>query len=492
MMIGHAKQWGFPLYLTPLETFMWLDDRPAYPMTFLIHMEFSGTVDRAAFEAALGETLARHPLLNAFVQRAKRNRLCWVLAEGAMPRLDWADQRVPIECPQGEAIDIGSQIGLRVWVRQGEGTARVLFQFHHACVDGTGAYRFLGDLLAAYGRRTAPDGKRPEPGPVDPKLLRIRKYGIMDLALRARAPTVAWAAVWQAVRVLGRRASPLRAPHSPCKRDRRLAPFPGIESYHFDEAEYKQIRLAAVESGVTVNDLLLCELFHAVREWNSRHGGGGRFWSPGGRRRRIGIMMPTDLRDGDHYEMPAANMTSYTFLVRRAGACDRADELLRSIRDETSQIKNQRLGTRFVDMLAAALSVRGLLRVALSGRRCLSTAVLSNVGDPTRRFTARLPRDKGRVVAGNLVLERITGVPPLRPKTRAAIIIITYRRQLTVSMRCDPYLFRPEDTREQLAIYVERLRRAAGLSTSTRSMKLGSAFTVLSTTNHLSGGVPGP
>jgi len=453
-MISRAKQWGFPLYLTPLETFMWVEDRPAYPMTFLIHMEFSGTVDREAFESALEEALARHPLLNALVQRAKRNQPCWVLAEDAMPRLDWAEEGVALECPGGEAIDIRSEVGLRVWVRQGDGSARVLFQFHHACVDGTGAYRFLGDLLAAYGQRTGSGGQRPVPGLVDPRLLRTRKYAIMDIALRGKALPVARAAIHQGARLLVRRPSPLRPPRCPSKRNGRLAPFPGIESYRFEEEQYKRLRLAAVNSGVTVNDLLLSELFHAIREWNSRRRSGRR----GG---RIGIMMPTDLRDGDHYEMPAANMTSYTFLVRRAGACDRAAELLRGIRDETAQIKNQRLGTRFVDMLAAALYVRGLLRVALSGRRCLSTAVLSNVGDPTRRFTARLPRDKGRVVAGNLILEKITGVPPLRPKTRAAIIIITYRRQLTVSMRCDPYLFRPEDTRDQLSIYVERLRRAA-------------------------------
>jgi hypothetical protein len=461
-MLGHAKKWGFPLYLTPLETFMWLDDRPAYPMTFLIQMEFSGTVDRAAFEAALGETLASHPLLTALVQPAKRNRPCWVLVEGAMPRLDWADEGLPIECAEGDAIDITSEVGLRIWVRQGENGARVLFQFHHACADGTGAYRFLGDVLAAYGQRTASDGQRPEPGSIDPKLLRTRKYGIMDLALRRRGLPVAWAAIRQAGSVLARRSSPLRSPQSPWKHNGRLAPFPAIESYRFDEANYKQLRLSAVERGVTVNDLLLCELFQSVREWNARCRT-GRPWCGcrSGRRRRIGIMMPTDLRDGNYYEMPAANMTSYTFLVRRAGDCECGDELLRSIRDETAQIKNQRLGTRFVDMLAAALRVRPLLRAALSGRRCLSTAVLSNVGDPTRRFTARLPRCKGRVVAGNLVLEGITGVPPLRPKTRAAIIIITYRRQLTVSMRCDPYLFRPEDTRERLSIYVDRLRNAA-------------------------------
>ena len=55
-------------------------------------------------------------------------------------------------------LDIGSRTGLRVWVRQGDGASRIVMQFHHACCDGIGAYRFLGDLLAAYGARTATAG----------------------------------------------------------------------------------------------------------------------------------------------------------------------------------------------------------------------------------------------------------------------------------------------------------------------------------------------
>jgi len=454
-MSNHVAQCRFPLYLTPIETFMRLDDRPAYPMTFVVEMEFSGTVDRAALEAALDEGLDRHPLLRTVIQPAKGNRPCWVLADDPLAPIDWADEGVPVECRGGEGIDIAARTGLRVWVRRGEGSARIVMQFHHACCDGIGAYRFIGDVLAGYGARTATNGQRPEPGPVDARLLRERKNGIMDLALHGRPSTVAWAAIRQGARIFGHRPAPLHPPGPLAQRNGYVAPFPGVQTYRFDAESYKRLRLVAVDCGVTVNDLLLGELFHAMREWNARH--------PARRNgRRLSIMMPTDLRGTEHFEMPAANMTGYTFLTREASACDRPAELLRGIRNETALIKHERQGTRFVDMVAAALHVRGLLRLALSGRRCLSTAVLSNVGDPSRRFTARFPRENGRVVCGNLVLESFSGVPPLRPKTRATVSIFTYRRQLTISLRCDPYLFRPEDTREQLSIFVERLRRAAG------------------------------
>jgi hypothetical protein len=450
-MSTHASQCRFPLYLTPIETFMRLDDRPAYPMTFVVQMDFTGNVDRPAFESALEEGLRRHPLLGAVVQRAKRNQPCWVAADDPLPPVEWADEGVPVECPGGEGIDIGSRTGLRVWVRQGDGSSRIVMQFHHACCDGIGSYRFIGDVLALYGARTATNGQRPEPGPVDVGLLRGRKNGIMDLALNGRPTKAAWAALRQGAEILGRRAAPLHPPTPTAGRNGYVAPFPAVQTYRFDEENHKRLRLTALGHGVTVNDLLLGELFHSMREWNARH--------PARRNgRRLCIMMPTDLRGTEHFELPAANMTGYTFIARQAGECDRPDELLRGIRNETALIKHERRGTRFVDTIAVALYVRGLLPLALSARRCLSTAVLSNVGDPSRRFTARFPREKGRVVCGNLVLESFSGVPPLRPKTRATISIFTYRRQLGISLRCDPYLFRPEDTAEQLSIFVDRLK----------------------------------
>ncbi len=430
------------------------DDRPAYPMTYAIEVHFSGTIDRAAFEAALEEGLTRHPLLGAIVQPAKRNRPCWVLAKDPMPPIDWADQDAPIEGPHPEGIDITIQPGLRMWVRQGNGSARLLLQVHHAVSDGIGVYRFLGDVLASYGRRTSPQGGPYEPGPLDARLLRTRKNSTLQLALNGSSTAVARAAIGNAARIFGNRSLPLHAPASHTPKPGYLAPFPGIESVHFDPDQYKTLRLATVERGVTVNDLLLGELLLTMRDWNRRHSGHHS-------RRRLSIMMPIDLRNGEHFEMPAANMTGYTFITRRGDDGDTTDDMLRGIRNETALIKHERRGTRFVDMISAALQVPRLLPLVLSGNYCLATAVLSNVGDPTRRFTARLPRDKGRVVAGNLVMEGIEGVPPLRPKTRATFSVFTYRRGLTISLRCDPYLFRLEDTRELLSTYADRIRRAS-------------------------------
>ena len=89
---------------------------------------------------------------------------------------------------------------------------------------------------------------------------------------------------------------------------------------------------------------------------------------------------------------------------------------------------------------------------------------MSNIGDPTRRFAAKLPRKDGRVVAGNLLLDDITGVPPLRPHTRATFSVFAYRRKLTISLRCDDKYFSDEDTIRLLETYARHLRNCAPTS----------------------------
>jgi hypothetical protein len=117
---------------------------------------------------------------------------------------------------------------------------------------------------------------------------------------------------------------------------------------------------------------------------------------------------------------------------------------------------------KFMHIIDRASRNKWLLPFILSRNICLATAVLSNAADPSRRFTAKFCRQSGRIACGNLVLDAITGVPPLRLKTRASFSISQYNRRLTVSLRCDPYYFRLEDTAKLLEIYVRRLRRSAG------------------------------
>ncbi len=443
----------FPLTLSPIELLMLADDDRRHPMTFVIRLQLLGQINRRAFEAAVAEALQRHPLLACLITTGKRGLPCWKPARDWKPSLDWGTEETEIAVPDGEGIDLTRELGLRVWGRQGESRAAVLFQFHHACCDGTGAYRFIGDVLAGYGIRTASGDERPEWGPVQPGLLRLRRRRALGRAA-VSAEGLKRLAIREGWKILMPRPAPMIPPPAP--RNGNCRPyFPGFLCFSFDRAEHQQFRHAASQFGATPNDLLLRDLFLALERWNRPKS----LW----RRRWLRIMMPADLRTGDDYEMPATNMTGYTFISHSVGDCAQPHELLERIRSETALIKHRRSGAAFMDAIFVASQVRWLLPYILSRNLCQATALLSNAGDPSRRFTARLPRRAGRIACGDLVLEEITGVPPLRVKTRTAVSISQYNRRLTVSVRCDPHLFGQADTAAFLNLYVDRLRESVQL-----------------------------
>ncbi len=452
-MKTNARQRVFPLYLTPLEKLLRADDHARYPMTFVLEMVFSGTIDRPAFEAALAEALARHPLLVSHILPGKRKIPCWVSANGQMPAVNWGDGDLPLDYANGEGIDLGHEVGLRIWVRQEPGRARLITQFHHACCDGVGAYQFLGDLLALYAAHVAPDSPHPTLKPIDLSRLRHRAHGCMEIATSHQFGRQAKSSLPHAYDMLIRGCTALR----PARTNGNGQPptLPGIHSFTFDQAEHRRLRLAANQQGVTLNDLLLHELFLVMDEWNANGGPSKRGW-------RFRVMMPVCLRQRADLRTPAANIIGYAFITRRSAQLRGDPQLhLQGIRDETAQIKNRQMAKRFVDTIAAAAAVPGLLPSVVNIPRALATVIFSNLGDPTRRFTARFPRKEGRLVCGNLTLEDVTGIPPIRPKTRAALLILSYNLKLTINLRCDPHRFTSSDTQQLLSLYTSRLQAIA-------------------------------
>ena len=132
----------FPLPMVAFERYMLADDRPEYPMTFVMALRLAGEVDRACMEESLREALLCHPLLRAVVDDKNARRPCWVSAGENPVGFDWEQDTESLQCPEGGAIDLQSQPGLRAWARQGENCVELTFQFHHSCCDGIGAMCF--------------------------------------------------------------------------------------------------------------------------------------------------------------------------------------------------------------------------------------------------------------------------------------------------------------------------------------------------------------
>lgn len=445
----------FPLPLTTFEKYMLSDDRPDYPMAFGFQLKLSGELRRSAFESSLEETLSRHPLLCAVVDRSSRSGPVWRLAKELRPSVDWDVLGVPIGSPHGERIDLKSEVGLRFWVRQGDGVAEVTVQFHHACCDGIGSLRFVGDLLAAYGSCTAPAGCCPTLHPCDPTSLVRRGHLAGKTAAQQSRARAVWASVCDGAKWLVRRPAILQPRGVASQATPMSIPFLGMYCHTFDRAEADKIRQVGTQQGVTVNDLLLRDMFQTLQQWRA-----GQALEPANRWLRIAI--PVNLRGPNDAHMSSANGVSYSFLTRHGSQCADSHALLRGIHQETDPATRYRRGMMFLRSFRSMERIPGAIPLYANSNRCFATTVLSNLGDMSWHLGTQFPCEAGKIVAGNLVLEDIFCAPPVRANTRAAFMIGRYGGRLWVCVRCDPRAFTADDAHQLLALYVDRVASTMG------------------------------
>ncbi|MBI85842.1 MAG: hypothetical protein CMJ81_21820 [Planctomycetaceae bacterium] len=444
----------FPLPLEAFEQYMLADDKTHQPMVLVRQLFLSGYLQQTAFESAIEKAMERHPLLRALVRNSGRHEPYWVAAGILEPRVDWAEIGRPLQTRMGEYLDLTSEVGLRVWVRQGLRSVIVTLQFHHACIDGTGAIQFITDLLAFYGRLTC---RHEDPAPellqLQQELLRQRGRIPPQLAGESGS-RVGWTQkVSKLFRFITRKPSPLGPPHGSTDSTNTCPPFPGIVSHTFSKEETQSLKRVAKQQGASLNDLLLRDLFLVINTWNSEHGreGIGRW---------LRIMMPVNLRTEEFSRLPAANVLSYGFLTRDCRECDEPVQLLAGISRETREIKFGGSSLMFLKSINMLRKIKGGLKRMSDPQKCYATVVLSNVGDITTRLAVSLPSRNGRLVAGDVVLEAVRGCPPLRQNTRAVFHVMTCCGEMTVAARGWPELFGVEETGDLLQRFIHQLHHS--------------------------------
>ena len=205
-------------------------------------------------------------------------------------------------------------------------------------------------------------------------------------------------------------APPPLVPHSACPEDD--APpknYPATLHYVFDEESSIRFRRTAKHLGVTLNDLLVRDLFLALAEWRSRQDiENGAPW--------LRMAVPTNLRTADDHLLPAANVAAARFLDRRGTDFADAGQLLRSVHKDLALVKQWRLGLAFIFLanIGQLLNGGNERKFRSDGHRTSST--LTNLGEPF----AHLPVSDcdGRAVAGNMTLEDIEFACPFTPWLR--------------------------------------------------------------------------
>lgn len=443
----------FPLPLSPFEHYMLADDRDDYPMVIVLIIELEGKLDRAAFEEAVHQAIVRHPLLACRVQHVPGKGKCWVPATSNTFELDWIDCGESLPDVQQQRMDLTRQTGLRVQVNAKPDRSRVDFHFHHASADGLGGLQFLGDVLACYGRLTAsPDAELPELAPVNIDRLSLRtNYCTEETDSEPKSTCCPWRLGKKLLKLLRRGPTPLAVSQAPRLVETESRKGPVMVFRVIERSTVQKLKVVAAQKGVGINDLYLLAMFQVMAEWNRDHKKlNGNHWL------RIG--MPTSLRTPLHDGMPAANLVSYMFLTRRAGDCLVPEKLLSDIHRQTTAIVNDRQGRYFVNGLRHVLRIPGLLHGLLRLNGCFASAIVSNVGDSRRQFTAQFPLKQGRCVAGNVVLAGLKGTAPVRPNTRISMTTGLYAGSLNINFNCDSKSFTKQQTEDFADRFVKCLR----------------------------------
>jgi hypothetical protein len=455
----------FPLPLTAFERFMLADESTDFPMLFYLQVRLKGVIDREITRLAVDDALSRHPLLCCRVEKSWRGA-SWVWAGDRVGDTDWDRDRWMKQKPWRQPIDLTTDIGLRVWGEQHADHGIITIQFHHACCDGIGAAQFLEDVAIAYARHYASStGQKtdlPELRPINLELLKHRNSRIGRRVVNISGSIVRRIRIVAkyTVRYLRQKKLPLLAKVT-VPEDARQCGL-GLHSLRLTRAETRGLRDAAKQHNASLNDLLVRELMVTAQAWNSKIADERpKFltW----KQPTFCVLVPTSLRGPSDGELPACNVVSYIFMARPVTLVAHPEELLISLRDEMQLVHKSQAGWMFIQAIEAIERIPGLLRVIMkrSSKSCMSTTVLSHMGNMLNAIGSRLPRQDGCIQMGNVLVEDICGIPPIRQGTAATFSTIMASGCLSITLRCCPERYSQADAQELLHTFLECLQRTA-------------------------------
>lgn len=433
--------------LTTLEEYFLLEDRPSYPWSFFLRLRFRGEADRQAVELALARAVARHPLLRAIAcQRPGGWR--WLVRDETQTAVYWNTNAIDDQDFDAQYLDVTKEIGVRLYVDVKADSSQLIFQFHHACCDARGALDLIDDWLVQYARAT--DDKRQIPPPdVDLGLLEQRGHFKANNRQAASTWTVLVAGVKRAYRFLRQQPSPLLDFEPAGNLEATPRDFPAVRTLHFEPRITDQLRQAAKREGGTLNDLLcrdlliaLCRFRDEVRSISSNA------W--------LRLAVATDLRTGDRQPMPATNQSSMVFVTRGENECRVAAPLFQGIHRELQQVKDWGLGRTFLRSLQIGRRLPGGLTRRVRQKKCGATAALTNVGQVLR--DSHLPCVGDKLIAGNLQLETVDFLAPIRPLTAASFAVCTYAGCLSICLQYDRRALNEPAADQLMETYRDQLR----------------------------------
>lgn len=431
----------FPLPMAPMEKFMLWDDSSTHPKRFRVSCEFTGQMNRDRLRESLQFAVARHPML-LVVPDLRSNPKRWLIPQ--QPSFALFDPPgtycVPPEEYKARIQNWKEFDALCVWLDQDESRSEVVFDYHHACCDGMGARQFVRDWLLAYEQlvQSGTIDKSIFPRLDGEMLLHRNRFRVVEPEADVR-PTTILEKIQHAYHFH------CLPPHSIRKLDRKSKagnPVSGQPPKQSESIVVQRTILDLTEqdvlervkaSGTNLNDIAVSLLLQTLSEWCDLH-------NQKDAKKRLRIMIPADLRGIEHRKLSAANRFGFAFVVAKGSEVQHWETALTSIGPQLEKIRKLRLGLDFLQILGWAQSIPVVSMIArrlVRSGGCGATAVLSNMGDVTRRLRRNHATQGKSPQIGDLVLTSVTGLPPLRPETSFGVGLTMAAGQLSVATIVD-------------------------------------------------------
>jgi hypothetical protein len=435
------------LPLTPFETYLHEDDRPAHPCWQLVRMRWNGRLQPGPLARAWAEATARQPLLTAVVRPGAFGPR-WVPGATA-PTIHFSRREGGHEWPAWLPLDLARGPGARLYVVADPERTDVILCAHHAVCDGLALLDVLEDTFVLYAR-TLGEPVEPRPPATLEALRRRGRFGVTRWE-RCTLPALQVAGILAEAKLLRRTVAPL-VPHAPAPAEGAPPPgWPTVISRLWDEADSAAIRDAAkrLESGLP--EMITRDLQAAIGTW----------------RLAAGVDRPDDwirlgtsvsLRRKTRGSFPAANLFGIAIIERSARSLANRERLLRRAQEDLALVEKWHFGYALWMLLRLRRWWPGGIRAYAHRPVVRMTMILSFMG---KVFTRTALKRRGRfATVPGAVLEEVQGIAPTRPGTCASLDVGIVLGTLAAYLNYDSRVLTPAQAQALMDAFGEQLARS--------------------------------
>ena len=459
-----------PIPLTSIEKFHLFDSEPDYPNLIFCRLMFDQEIDREKAATAWQSAMARQPLLKTTASRLN-GKLYWDHNPRHESSSDFHFRYELLEgppeswCVSGETTfpdHLSPYLLIRCWPAEANSQSwqsEFWIWGHHAVADGAAAVSFIIDWLTAYENliadRQVTDGMRT----IDQNLILRRNHlGLFRWKFLRYLPHQLVGLFGATKFIFRKTADPVDSGSADESRAER-AVYPSLESAWVSADGLRLIRQEAEEFNVSLNSILMGELFRAISSWrlskNESSGNKTALASDW-----IRLILPMNIRSVSDRRMPSANRSSIVQIDRCKLDSTPRESLYRSIDREVKVIQTWQLDRMFLIFMRGISSIEGWLKKAAANRKSRGFAVVTNLGAPfrslERKSKAAIKANQGPTILSGI--SEFDFVGPIRSGTPFNFSFGIFDERLRITLHFDPRFFSREQSRQLLDLLVANLQ----------------------------------